>query len=75
MSRLTAADRKALPKSDFAIPGRFPIPDKSHAVAAERDVNRAHGLKPGQKATILRKAKAKLGEDDHVPMGRLDARW
>jgi hypothetical protein len=77
MARLTAADRRALPKGDFAIPGRFPIPDKSHAIAAERDVNRAHGLKPGQKATILRKAHAMLGKSDNdaddVPMGRLDA--
>ena len=77
MATLTAADRRALPKSDFAIPGRFPIPDRSHAIAAERDVNRAKGLKPGQKAEILRKAKAKLGDgdaDDKPKMfGRLGA--
>lgn len=79
MARLTAADRRSLPKDDFAIPGRFPIPDRGHAIAAERDVGRAKGLKPGQKATILRKAHAMLDDhdaDDKVPMGRLDApRW
>jgi hypothetical protein len=76
MARLTAADRRSLPKGDFAIPGRFPIPDKGHAEAALRDISRAHGLKPGQAATIRRKAHAMLGEDDKVPMGRLDApRW
>lgn len=41
MSRLTAADRKALPLSDFAVPskapgpGSYPINDKSHAAAAK----------------------------------------
>lgn len=73
MSRLTAADRRALPPSDFAIPGRFPMPDRGHAIAAERDVNRAKGLKPGQKQTILHRAHAMLDHDDNVPMGRLDA--
>lgn len=62
MAKLTAADRKALPKGDFAIPGRFPIPDKIHAQAALRDIPLAKGLKPGQAATIRRKAEAKLGE-------------
>ncbi len=32
MSRLTAAARRALPDSAFALPGRrYPIPDESHA--------------------------------------------
>ncbi len=37
MAKLTSADRKSLPKQDFAVPskapksGSFPIPDKSHA--------------------------------------------
>lgn len=43
MARLTTRARKALPKSDFAVPSRgegkakrggYPIPDKSHARAA-----------------------------------------
>lgn len=42
MARLTLAQRKNLPKSAFAVPskapgpGSYPIPDKSHAVAAKR---------------------------------------
>lgn len=61
MARLTAGARAALPASTFAIPGRFPIPDKSHARAALRDIPLAKGLKPGQASTIKRKAEAKLG--------------
>lgn len=42
MARLTSKQRKALPKGDFAGPGRsFPIPDKAHARAAEMDINSA----------------------------------
>lgn len=37
MARLTTQDRKNLPASKFALPGgRFPIPDKAHAIAAKR---------------------------------------
>lgn len=41
MARLTAAQRRALPKSDFAVPskapgpGSYPIPDAAHARAAK----------------------------------------
>ena len=49
--RLTASDRNALPASDFALPGHgagkngkghgsFPIPDKGHAIQAERMAGR-----------------------------------
>lgn len=37
MARLTAAQRKSLPKSDYAVPskapgpGSYPMPDKAHA--------------------------------------------
>jgi len=42
MARLTAADRRKLPKSDFAGPDRsFPIPDKNHARAALGRINNA----------------------------------
>lgn len=35
MSKLTAAQRKHLPKSDFALPGRrYPVNDPNHARAA-----------------------------------------
>lgn len=36
MAKLTAAGRKALPKKDFAGPGRsYPVEDKAHARAAK----------------------------------------
>jgi len=61
MAKLSAARRKALPKSTFAGPGRsFPIPDRNHARAALIDVGRAKGLSSSQKATIRSRAKAKL---------------
>lgn len=33
MSRLTGKERKSLPNSDFALPGKkaYPMPDESHA--------------------------------------------
>ncbi len=37
---LTAAERHALPKSDFALPGgRYPIPDRNHAANAKARVS------------------------------------
>jgi len=42
MARLTAAERRNLPASDFAGPGRsFPIPDAGHARAALGRINNA----------------------------------
>ena len=42
MSKLSAAQRKSLPSSTFAGPGRsFPIPDKNHAKAALALINKA----------------------------------
>jgi hypothetical protein len=41
MAKLSMAQRRALPKSDFAVPskapgpGSYPIPDKDHAMAAK----------------------------------------
>lgn len=65
MARLTAAQRKKLPKSDFAVPskapgpGSFPIPDKAHAIAAKR---LEHNAPKSQQKTITAKANAKLGK-------------
>jgi hypothetical protein len=48
MARLSAAHRRALPRSDFAVPekapgpGSYPIEDKGHAQAALGEVE-AHG--------------------------------
>ncbi len=71
MSKLSAAQRHAMPQSEFALPaGRFPLNDANHARSALIDVGRAN-ISPAQKAIVKRKARAKL--HDEVPMGRLDA--
>lgn len=64
MSRLTAAQRKALPASDFAGPNRsYPVPDKNHAVAAKAFAKRfaspAQEQKIDAKANGVLKPKAK----------------
>ena len=57
MARLTAAQRKALPASDFAGPNRsFPINDKAHAKAAKSLERYAS---PATKKRINAKAAAK----------------
>lgn len=37
MAKLTASERKKIPKSKFGLPGtkKYPMPDKSHAVNAK----------------------------------------
>lgn len=56
MARLNAQQRRDLPKSDFAIPGKapgsgsYPIPDKAHARAAESRVSQ-FGT-PAEKAQV-----------------------
>lgn len=68
MSKLSTADRKALPKSDFALPGKgegpsgkgsgsYPIPDASHARnALARSANKS----PEVKAAVARKVHDKF---------------
>lgn len=42
MTKLTAAKRKALPKSDFAGPDKsYPVPDRSHAANAKARASQA----------------------------------
>ena len=65
MARLTPSDRRALPKSDFALPeragtakgkaagGSYPIPDKAHARNALARVAQ-HGT-PAEKAEVRRR--------------------
>lgn len=72
MAKLTAADRRDLPKSMFTLPpnhvhpsGRFPIPDQSHARAALSGASRAlHAgtISPSEAAKVRAKANAKLGK-------------
>lgn len=43
MAKLTTKKRKALPKSDFGLPGKraYPMPDKSHAANAKARASQA----------------------------------
>lgn len=71
MARLTTTQRKALPKSDFGLPGKgagpkgtgagsYPMEDKQHAAAAKGFASRF--ATPAQKAKIDAKADRVLGE-------------
>ena len=71
---LTARQRRALPKSTFALPGgtksssnpAFPMPDKKHARAAISGATRsanAGNISPSQAAMIKARARAKLSID------------
>lgn len=66
MARLTAAQRKALPKSDFAVPskapgpGSYPMNDAAHAKAAKSRA--AQFAAPAEKAKIDAKANKVLGK-------------
>jgi hypothetical protein len=76
MAKLSAAQRKNVPASKTGLPGKrtkkggavtgsFPMPDKAHAVAAERLVGRsvkAGNTTPAQAATVRAKAKRMLGK-------------
>lgn len=58
MARLTAAQRRNLPSSVFAGPGRsFPIPDKGHARAA---LGRLKNAPPSARPAIRAKAQRML---------------
>lgn len=56
--KLKAATRNALPKSDFAVPGKraYPVPDASHARnALARVANKAPAVKAEVKAKVAAK--------------------
>lgn len=58
MSKLSAADRRALPAKDFALGrGHYPIEDEGHAHAALSEVSQ-HGT-PAEQATVKAKVHAK----------------
>lgn len=59
MAKLTAAQRHALPKSDFVFPKKeaFPVNDKRHARAA---LSRATPKGPAVVAAVRRKVHAKF---------------
>ncbi len=66
MAKLTIAQRKALPKSAFAVPskapgpGSYPIPDASHAANAKSRASRFGSSKV--KSAVAKKAKKFLGK-------------
>ena len=61
MAKLTPEQRKKLPLSAFAIPGKapgpgsFPINDRAHAIAAQR-----MACAPGQKCAVDKKIASKF---------------
>lgn len=69
MAKLTAARRKALPKSTFAGPDRsYPVPDKSHAANAKARASQAVNagrMSSSEKEKIDAKANAVLGKNFH----------
>jgi hypothetical protein len=67
MAKLSAARRKALPKSDFGEPGsrKFPMPDESHARNAKARASQAVNagrMSKGTEGKIDAKADRKLGK-------------
>jgi hypothetical protein len=65
--KLNAAARKAIPKSEFGLPGskKYPMPDASHAVNAKARATQqvAKGnLSPASAAKIRAKANKVLGK-------------
>lgn len=72
MAKLTAKTRNALPKEDFAIPGKraYPINDPNHARNALSRVS-ANGT-PEEKAMVQRKVSSKFPQIGSS--GKLDKR-
>lgn len=64
MAKLTAKKRKAMPKGEFAGPGKsFPVNDKTHArmaISGATRSQRAGNISPGEAAKIKAKARKKL---------------
>jgi hypothetical protein len=63
MAKLSAAERKKLPASDFGGPGRsYPMPDKNHARLAKAMA--AKYASPSVRAKVDAKANRVLGKRD-----------
>ena len=68
MADLTAAGRKAIPSSQFGLPGKraYPVEDRAHAANAKARASQEYNagrLSAEEKSEIDRKADAKLGAD------------
>lgn len=76
--KLTAKARKAIPKKEFAGPGRsFPIEDKVHARKAIQLAPRslhAGNITLGQEEHIVSKAHSKLGKQHEKAMNEFGNR-
>ena len=72
MAKLTTAQRKALPKSDFAVPskapgpGSYPMPDAAHAKNAKARASQFAG--PSVKKKVDAKANKKLSKNKGMNM-------
>lgn len=67
MAKLTAGERKSMPKSEFGLPGKkaYPMPDKSHAANAKARASEMVNKGKMSKSTegkIDAKANKKLGK-------------
>lgn len=68
MAKLTTVERKALPKSDFAVPskapglGSYPMPDAAHAAVAKGMASQHAG--PSVEKKVDAKANKVLGNKD-----------
>ena len=65
MAKLSAARRKSLPKSDFALPGKkaYPVNDRAHAANAKARASQAVNagrMSAGTEAKIDAKANKRL---------------
>jgi hypothetical protein len=69
MAQLTAADRRALPASDFGEPSTraYPMPDRAHAANAK--ARAAQHASPAARAKIDAKANRILGTSKHSGAG------
>jgi hypothetical protein len=75
MAKLNAAARKALPKSDFGLPGKraYPMPDASHAANAKARATQAVNagrMSKSTEAKIDAKANRVLGPISTMAKGK-----
>lgn len=67
MAKLTTKQRKALPKSDFGMPGSrsYPMPDKSHAANAK-----ARASQQVAKGNLSKSAEKRIDAKANKVLGR-----
>jgi hypothetical protein len=65
MAKLSAAKRKSMSQSEYALPGkRFPLNDKNHdraAISGATRAERAGNISPAQESRVKAQARSKLG--------------